>query len=467
MTAPAAGSWRPVALIVGALFFMEQLDTTILATALPVMAADLGTDPLRMNLALTAYLLTLTGFIPLSGALADRFGSRRIMTGAVLLFTGASLMCAWAPNLATLVVARALQGVGGAMMVPVGRLALLRAAPPSEFVRAMSWVLIPAMLGPMLGPPLGGLIVSWFSWHWIFYINVPLGLAGALFIRRHVAQHRTEQPRPLDLAGALLCGLALACFVLGLEGLSAGHGPRALAWSLLGAAVVAALIYAWHARRHPAPVLDFRLMRIPTFGIAVVGGTLFRTGFGALPFLLPMLLQLGFGYSPAQSGAMTFVAAVGGLVMKAISTRLLRRFGFRDTLVWNGALCGLFLVACAGLSPAWPVALTGLLLLVGGLARSLQFNAYGTMCYVDVPGPRMSAATSFHDTFQQLSLTLGISLGALAVSGSMWLQEREAPALSDFSLAFLLVGAIALAAVPVCHRLAPGAGTRFSGAAPR
>ena len=454
--------WRAVALIVGALFFMEQLDTTILATALPAMAADLGTEPLRMNLALTAYLLTLTGFIPLSGALADRFGMRQVMAGAVLLFSLSSLLCAWAPNLAVLVVARALQGVGGAMMVPVGRLALLRTAPPSEFVRAMSYVLIPGMVGPMLGPPLGGLIVTWLSWHWIFYVNVPIGLAGAWFILRHVPRHRAEAPRPLDLSGAAICGLALASFVLGLEQLATGHG---LGWLLLGAAVLAGAVYAWHARRHPSPVLDFRLMRIPTFGIAVVGGTLFRTGFGALPFLLPMLLQLGFGYSPAESGALTFIAAIGGVAMKAVSTPILRRHGFRDTLIWNGALCGLFLLACAGLRPGWPVPLMGALLLAGGLARSLQFNAYGTMCYVDVPTARMSAATSFHDTFQQLSLTLGISLGALAISGSMALRGHAAPALSDFSLAFLLVGAIALAAVPVCQRLVRGAGTRFSGAA--
>lgn len=457
----AAPGWRPLALLVGSVFFMEQLDSTILATALPQMALDFGVSPVKMNLALTAYLISLCTFIPLSGRLADRFGSRAVFRGAILLFTLGSLLCALAPTLELLILARLLQGIGGAAMMPVGRLLLLRAAPRHDMVRAMAWVLIPGMVGPMLGPLLGGLIVTYASWPWIFYVNLPIGAVGLLAASRHVQDHRAPEHVKLDLTGTVLCGLGLSALVVGLEGAASGAFAPLLIMAALLLVPVCVLLYLWHEKRHRWPVLELRLLRIPSFRVAILGGTLFRTGFGAMPFLLPTLLQVGLGQSPAKSGLMTFSAAAAGLVMKATSTRLLARFGFRNVVVWNGVLCAASLLACALFRPGWPDIALYAVLVLGGLARSLQFNAYGTLAYADVPPPQMSAATSFHDTFQQLSLAIGISVGALALGASVRWQGHEAPRLDDFTVAFAAVGLIALAAVPACLGLRPDAGSKL------
>ncbi|WP_424813183.1 MFS transporter [Roseococcus sp. YIM B11640] len=454
-------SWRPLALLVGAAFFMEQLDTTILATALPQMALEFDTSPVRMNLALTAYLVSLCTFIPLSGRLADRFGSRTVFRGAILIFTLGSLFCALAPNLELLILFRLLQGIGGAAMLPVGRLLLLRAAPRHEMVRAMAWVLIPGMIGPMLGPLLGGLIVTYASWRWIFYVNLPIGVIGLLLASRHAEQHVAPERVRLDLAGTALCGLGLSALVVGLEGAAAGEMPVLVTTATLAVVPVCVWLYLRHAGGHRWPVLELSLLRIPTFGVAILAGTLFRIGFGAMPFLLPALLQVGLGASPAKSGLMTFSAAAAGLAMKALSAKVLTRFGFKDVVVWNGTLCAISLAACALFRPGWPELLIYLVLITGGFARSLQFNVYGTLAYADVPPPKMSAATSFHDTFQQLSMAIGISVGALILSTSIRLHGHAEPTLGDFSTAFLAVGLISLAAVPFCLGLRPDAGAKL------
>jgi EmrB/QacA subfamily drug resistance transporter len=454
---------RVTALIVASALFMEQLDGTVLATALPTMARSFGVDPLHMSVALTSYLLSLAVFIPASGKVADRFGSRTVFRAAIALFTLGSILCAQAPTLSFLVAARILQGIGGAMMMPVGRLVLLRSVSKSELVSAMAWLMIPATIGPILGPPVGGFIVAYLNWHWIFYINVPIGVVGIVLVTLFIDEVREPVRIRFDLVGLLFSGVALSCLMSGFEMASRGVGPRLLTGGLATAGAVSAVLYVRHARRHPQPVLDFRLMRIPTFRLSVLSGTLSRIAVGALPFLLPMMLQLGFGMSAARSGLITFVSAVGSLVMRVTAPKLLRQLGFRNVLVWIGLIATVLLAACGAFRPNWPAfAIYGVLLL-NGFFQSLQFIAYNTIAYADVPRSQMSAATSFYTTFQQLSLSLGIAISAAALAASTGWRGHAGPRLVDFSTAFLVVGAIALLAPVLSLTLDPAAGVELSG----
>ncbi len=456
-------STRTMALIIATALFMEQLDSTVLATALPAMARSFGVDALHMNVALTAYLLALAVFIPASGKVADRFGSRRVFCGAIALFTVGSVLCGQAPTLEFLVAARVLQGIGGAMMVPVGRLVLLRSVAKSELVSAMAWLLVPATIGPLIGPPVGGLIVTLLDWRWIFYINVPVGILGMALAWRYVADVREAGPVRFDAPGLVLSGVSLACLMFGFELGSRGAIPLAVTAAVIGAGLLSGLGYVLHARHTTDPVLDFSLMRIPTFGLSVIGGALTRISAGAMPFLLPLMLQLGFGMSAAASGGITFISSVGSLLMRISSTTMLRRFGFRGTMIWNGAAATVLLYAIAAFRPSWPVIAIDAVLLVGGFFQSLQFIAYNTIAYADIPRERMSAAISFYTTFQQLMLTLGICVAAASLAASMALQGHATSGLSDFSWAFVVVGTISLAASPTCARLPRNAGRELSG----
>jgi EmrB/QacA subfamily drug resistance transporter len=458
-----AVSARTVSLIVASAMFMEQLDGTVLATALPTMAKSFNADPLHMNVALTSYLLTLAMFIPASGRLADRFGSRTVFRTAIALFTIGSIACAQAPSLAFLVAARMLQGAGGAMMSPVGRLVLLRAVSKSELVKAMAWLMIPATIGPIVGPPVGGFLVTYLSWHWIFYINVPIGCAGIALVTRYIEEMREPVRTRFDLLGLILSGTALASLMFGIEMASRGVGSVTATLGLVGTGVVSAALYVRHAGRHPHPMLDFRMMRIPTFRMSVVCGSLSRIAVGAMPFLLPMMLQLGFGLSAVHSGLITFVSSVGSLGMRLAAPGILRRLGFRNVLVWIGLVATLLLALTAAFRPSWPVAVIYFVLLLNGFFQSLQFMAYNTIAYADVPRPVMSTATSFYTTFQQMSLTLGIAVSAAVLAASIRVLGHPAPLLSDFSVAFLVVAAISLAAPAISLRLDKGAGAELSG----
>jgi EmrB/QacA subfamily drug resistance transporter len=443
--------------------FMEQLDGTVLATALPAMARSFNADPLHMNVALTSYLLTLAMFIPASGKLADRFGSRTVFRAAIALFTVGSVACAQAPSLAFLVAARMLQGVGGAMMSPVGRLVMLRAVSKSELIRAMAWLMIPATIGPILGPPVGGFIVTYLSWHWIFYINVPIGLTGIVLVTRYIEEMREPTRTKFDLLGLLLAGSALASFMFGIEIASRGVGSGSVALSLVGAGIVSAGLYALHARRHPQPMLDFRLMQIPTFRLSVICGSLSRIAVGAMPFLLPMMLQLGFGLSAAHSGLITFVSSLGSLGMRLAAPVFLRRLGFRNVLMWIGLIATLLLAASAGFRPGWPMVAIYVVLLLNGFFQSLQFMAYNTIAYADMPRPRMSAATSLYTTFQQMSLTLGIAASAAVLAASERMLGHAQLMLSDFSVAFLVVASVSMASPLISMRFDRSAGAELSG----
>jgi len=454
---------RTTALIVASAMFMEQLDGTVLATALPTMAHSFQVAPLRMNIALTAYLLTLAMFIPASGKLADRFGSRTVFRAAIGLFTTGSILCGLSQSLAFLVAARMLQGVGGALMSPVGRLVLIRACSKSELVTAMAWLMIPATIGPILGPPVGGFIVTYFSWRWIFFINVPIGVLGIVLVTLFISEMREPTKTHFDVLGLALSGTALACLMFGIEMASRGAGSAGVTGALVAGGIVAGALYWRHARRASHPILDFRLMRIPTFRFSVVSGSFSRIGAGATPFLLPMMLQLGFGYSAAQSGLITFTSSAGSLLMRLVAPRLLRQLGFRNVMIWIGLLATALLGACAALRPGWPVAAIYALLLSFGFFQSLMFMAYNTIAYADVPRPEMSAATSFYTTFQQMALSLGIAVSAAALAGSVVLTGHARPAPEDFSIAFLVVAAVSFMAPAISARLDHSAGAELSG----
>lgn len=458
-----APGFRTVALIIASAMFMEQLDGTILATALPAMADSFGVSPLHMSVALTSYMLSLAVFIPASGAIADRYGSRNVFRAAIALFTIGSILCGFASNLPLLVVSRLLQGIGGAMMVPVGRLVLLRSVPKSELVSAMSWLLVPALIGPVVGPPLGGFIVTWVSWRWVFYINVPIGVVGIWLATKFIPDVRLTERVPFDRIGFVLSGVSLSCLVFGLEMASRGSASLLGSTGLIIAGMLSGAGYLLYSRRITNPILDMSLMRFTTFRLSVIAGSLTRITAGAVPFLLPLMMQLGFGLSAAHSGVITFVSALGAMLMKATAAPVLRRWGFRATLVWNGVFSMVCVALCAAFRPDWPLWIIYAVLLFSGFFQSLQFSAYNTVAYADVPSERFSSATSFYTTFQQLMLSLGICVAAAALHVSVVWGGREHAALPDFSVAFLVVTFISLLAAPVCALLPRNAGAEMSG----
>ena len=462
---PSKPNYRTTALIIASALFMEQLDSTVLATALPTMARYFDVTPSHMSVALTSYLLSLAVLIPASGHIADRFGARTVFSSAIVVFTLSSVLCAQAHSLPMLVIARLLQGAGGAMMIPVGRLVLLRSVDRPDLVSAMSWFLTPAMVGPILGPPVGGLIVTYLDWRWIFYINVPIGVLGVVLTRLFIQNTRSKTRAPFDAWGFALSGLSLACLLFGFETTSRGVGETSLAFALIGAGLVSGAAYVLYAlrRRRVTPILDLGLMRIKTFRVSVIAGSLSRITQGAQPFLLPLMMQLAFGMSAAQSGLLTLATAFGSVMMKAAAPPILRRFGFRTTLIWNGIFSSLLYAVCALFRQSWPHWSLFLVLAICGFSMSLQFTAYNTVAYDDVPAERTASANSFYTTFQQLMLSFGICTGALALTVSKFLAGRPYASVSDFSAAFLIVTAISLLAAPVCLGYPRNAGAEMSG----
>ena len=454
---------RVTALIVACALFMQNLDSTVISTALPTIARAFGAEPVHMNVALTAYLLSLAVFIPASGWIADRFGAKHVFRLAIVVFTIGSVLCGQSDSLGQLVAARAFQGLGGAMMVPVGRLVLLRTVPKNELVAAMAWLSTPALLGPVLGPPIGGFIVEYFSWRAIFDVNIPMGILGVILVTLFVDDVREPSRNPFDWIGFVLSGLALSSLMFGFETLGRGIFPQWVSQVALAAGVVAGGLYWVHARRAVAPLIDFTLLKYRTFLVAICGGTLFRIGIGAIPFLLPMMLQLTFGKSAAESGLITFASSLGALAMKPAATGALRAIGFRDTLLANCAISATLLGMVAFFQPGWPVALIYVILLAGGFFRSLQFTAYNALAYADIPRERMSSATGFYATVQQVSMTLGVSIGAASLTVTMALSGAHEPRLADFATAFLVVAAMSMASLPVSLLLPRDAARELSG----
>lgn len=452
-----------IPLIIACALFMENLDSTVIATALPNIAHSFGTDPLHLSLAITSYLLSLAVFIPASGWIADRFGAKSVFRAAIIVFTIGSVLCGLSNSTAELVGARIVQGIGGAMMVPVGRLVLLRSVSKSELVRAMAYFTTPALLGPVLGPPLGGFIATYSSWRLIFFINVPIGIIGVILVTLFIDDVREEEKPPLDGWGLVMSGTALACLVFGFETVGRAIVPLPVTLGLLAFGAALIWLYVRHAHRVPAPIIDLKLLHVRTFRISLVGGTIFRIGIGAIPFLLPLMLQLGFGMTPFESGLLTFVSAAGALCMKMTATRIIRHFGFRPVLVWNAVISSAFLMSYSLFRADTPHLLILGLLLAGGYFRSLQFTSLNTLAFADIPPQKMSRASSFSSTAQQLSASLGVATGAVLLNLALLLRSGGELQAADFSWAFAAVGLLSLCSVLMFLRLAPDAGAEVSG----
>ena len=454
---------RAAPLIVAVSLFMENMDSTVIATSLPAIARDIGTNPLALKLAITSYLLSLAIFIPASGWTADRFGARNVFRLAIAVFVLGSIGCALSHSLEEFVFARIVQGIGGAMMTPVGRLIVVRSIDKEALLNAMSLLTVPALIGPICGPPLGGFITTYASWHWIFIINVPIGLLGIALATRFIPDIRTQYPYPFDLIGFILSALGIGGLAFGLSVMGLAFLPNGVVAALLGVGAVCSFAYVYYAQRAPAPILDLNLLKLPTFRASIYGGFLFRLGIGALPFLLPLLLQIGFNLSPFQSGLITFTGALGSMFMKAAAVTVLKRVGYRNVLLYNSFISAAFLAACATFLPGIPFAIMIAVLLIGGFFRSLQFTSINTLAYAEVEPPLMSRATSMVAAAQQVSISTGVAVGALVVEFTLRLKHGAAMTAADFPPAFLVVGALTATAAIIFVRLSPDAGAQLSG----
>ncbi|WP_414707890.1 DHA2 family efflux MFS transporter permease subunit [Pusillimonas sp.] len=429
--------------IVGCALFMQMLDSTVVATALPTMAQALDTTPVKMNVAITSYLLALAVFVPISGWAADRFGARKVFVAAIVLFTVSSAACALAQSLPQLVVARTVQGTAGAMMVPVGRVLLLRMTPKAQLLRAMTFLSMPALLGPIVGPPLGGFLVDYASWHWIFLINIPVGALGVALVLRYIAPDIPEDSARLDWLGFILSGVGLAALVSGFESISHDDVAGSHVLALLGTGLICGLLYIWHARRHDHPIVDLSLLKVRSFAIATLGGNLCRLTVGASPFLLAMMLQVGFGMSAFSAGMITFSSAAGALLMKLVATPVISRFGFKRVLVVNAVIAGVLVMVCGLFNAQTPIWIMIGVLVIGGLSRSLQFTAVNTLTYADLGSREMSRASSFSSMMQQLAISLGVGGAALVLNLSMNLRGADHLEPVDTFWGFMVLGLMA------------------------
>ena len=456
---------RAIPLILAIALFMEQMDSTVIATSLPAIALDIGTSPIALKLALTAYLVSLAIFIPVSGWMADRYGAKRIFTAAIGVFVLGSILCAVSGSLAAFVGSRFLQGMGGAMMTPVARLVLVRATPKSELVSAMAWLTIPALVGPLVGPPVGGFITTYFSWHWIFLINVPIGLAGMWLASRVLPDIREQGAYPLDRAGFVLSALAASGIVFGLSVVSLPALPPVVGIATLLAGILFGALYVRHARRAARPILDLRLFANPVFRAAIAGGSFFRIGAGAVPFLLPLFFQLGFGMTPFQSGMLTFASAGGAIALKFMASAALRLGGFRNVLI-VGALAGAgFIAVNSFFTPLTPGPVILAVLFASGFLRSLFFTSVNALVFADIEEKDAAQATALAAVSQQISIALGVAVAGVVLEAISTL-TGEPLGIPAFSIAFLIVaGLTALAAVPFVF-LDPDAGASVSGRAP-
>lgn len=452
---------RPLALLVAGTFFMEILDGTILSTAAPAIAGDLGVDPVAVNTAMTGYLIALAAGIPISGWLTERFGGRRILAVAIAVFTVASVGCAVSPSLPVLVMLRIVQGFGGALMVPVGRLVVLRETSKADMLDAIAYLTWPALLAPVIAPTLGGWIVTVASWHWIFLINVPLGVLAFVVALRVVPTTREQHPPPLDWLGFVLCGATLAAVMIFLELLQPAGG---LDWPavLVGAAASVGLIAVtwWWLQRTPHPIQRFDALRVSTFNVSNLGGGLYRMVISAVPFLVPLMLQVGFGFSPVLSGTLLLLLFLGNVAIKPATSPLIRRFGFRRVLIGSvGA--GAVIIGVLGLLQAGtPLVIMGAVLLLSGVFRSIGFSGYNSLQFADISGTSMAGANTLSATLQQLATGLGIAVGALLLRIG---EHLMAPG-SGSAYAWAFAGLALIMVVPFVQavRLDPRSGAELS-----
>ncbi|EPM5599907.1 MFS transporter [Citrobacter braakii] len=455
----------PAALLVAGAFFMEFIDGTVIATALPDMAKSFGVQAVDLNIGISAYLITLAVLIPASGWIADRFGARKVFTLALAIFTLASVLCGLSESLESFVAMRILQGVGGALMVPVGRLAVLRTTPKHQLITAIATLTWPALVAPIIGPPLGGFITSYANWRWIFFINVPLGVLAIALALRFIPDIHDDERRPFDIAGFIATSVAMVSLVYAMELLGTQQPQGWLTAGLLALGTVTFLFALHHFRHTTWPMIRLDAMSVPTFRVTLYGGSLFRASISAVPFLLPLMFQVGFGMNAFHAGSLVLAVFVGNLTIKPATTPLIRWLGFKKLLLINGALNVLALLACALITPQTPVWVILLVLYLGGVFRSIQFTGISTLAFADVPGPQMSYANTLFSTATQLAVGLGISLAAIGIrigdEVSEWLALGYIPGTS-FRLSFVAIAIICLVGMVDTLRLAHDAGSAVS-----
>ncbi|MCA1324041.1 MFS transporter [Herbaspirillum sp. alder98] len=458
--------------IVAATFFMEYLDTTIIATALPQMAQSFGVGPNELSLGMTAYMLTLAVFIPISGWVADRLGSRTVFGAAIVIFTFASILCGYSQTVFEFTAARVLQGLGGAMMVPVGRMIVVRSTSREHLMKAIATITWPAIVAPVVGPSVGGFITTYASWHWIFLMNVPFGIAAFIAVMALVNNEQGGARRPLDVLGFILSGAALTSLLYGTE-IASHTGSNVLEALGFIAGGIALGWLAWrHMRRTEHPLLDFSNLGTPTYSVTVITGSLTRIGIDAVPYLMPLMFQIGFGLSAFQSGLLLLATALGNLGMKAFTTRILRRFGFRRVAVTNAAIAGCAIIACGWLTPGTPLLLTLAVVFCYGLSRSMQFTTLATLAYADISEARKGSASTLWSVAQQMTIGMGIAFGALALRIAAYVRGEAVDGsahfvLGDFQWAFALAGLVTLISVQGYRGLARDAGNNIGGGARR
>ncbi|HWA18763.1 MAG TPA: MFS transporter [Devosia sp.] len=453
---------RLTPLILAVALFMENMDSTVIATSLAAIAHDIGSEPIALKLALTAYLVALAIFIPISSWMADRWGSRNVFRVAILVFIAGSVACAVSNSLLTFVLSRFLQGMGGAMMTPVARLVLVRVTPRNQLVDAMAWLSIPGLIGPILGPPVGGFLTTYLSWHWIFLINVPIGLAGIALVSRFLPEFHRNEPRRMDFIGFGLAGVAFAGWVFGISVLTLPALPASVGIAALIIGTVSAAVYPFHARRTEYPLLDLRLFRFPLFRSTVVSGAFFRLGTGAMPFLFPLMLQLAFGLNPFESGAITFASAIGAFAAKFVAEHVIQRWGFRTTLVTTTFVTMLGVVAMGLYTPGTNVILIMALLVVTGFFQSIFWTAQNAFTFADIDDKDSGQANVISQVGVQLTLAFGVAVGGGALEAAR-LVHGGPPLLLDFHLAFYVMAALALVSSLLFARLPKHAGANVSG----
>ncbi|RTL95786.1 MAG: MFS transporter [Hyphomicrobiales bacterium] len=463
-SADSALQARRVALIVAVAFFMQLLDSTIISTSLPQMGESFGVPAVAMSIGITAYMLTMAVFVPLSAWLADRFGARNIFLVAIALFTLASVACGFSQSLTEFVAARIVQGLGSALMTPVGRILVLRNAAKSELIAATALITWPALFAPVVGPVLGGFITTYLSWHWNFFINAPLGLAGLSLVARFVPGDRDSEAKPFDWPGFFLTSLGLAVMLYGLERLA--HTEDGLLPTI--GSIGIGIVIGWFAVRHLSqarhPLLDLSAFKILTFAISTLAaGTVFRVAINATPFLLPLLFQVGFGLRPVDAGLLVLAYFLGNLGIKTVTTPTLRRFGFRTVMVVNGAIASVAIMACGAISPQTPQVLVVALMLVAGLTRSMQFTALNTLAFADIGAPQRSSAATLSSMLQQISMLFGVAIAAAILNLSQLVRGEAAPDLVDFRITFVTIGLLGLAAAMRFLVLPANAGAEVSG----
>lgn len=453
---------RIVPLILAFAFFMEMMDSTVIATSLPAIAADIGVNPITLKLALTSYLVALGVFIPISGWMADKFGAKTIFRVALLVFVAGSVACSFSSSLTEFVLARFLQGIGGSMMTPVGRLVLVRSVPKSEFVSAMTWLTIPGLIGPMAGPPLGGFITTYFSWHWIFLINVPIGLLGVWLSSVYLPEIPPRETPRLDWRGFFLSGVAASGIVFGLSVVSLPALPPVVGFAATLVGVVTLVLYMRHARRVPNPILNPKLFRDPIFRLSIIGATIFRVANGAQPFLMPLMLQMGFGLNPFHSGLITFAGAFGAMSTKFLATRALAARGFRDTMIIASVAGAAMIGVAVFFTPSTPIWLIILSLYLAGFSRSFLFTSSNSLNFTSVSESDASQATSIGSVFQQIATALGVAVAGLILEAGGWF-SGETLSLFSFHLAFGMTALLSATSLIFFVRLPREAGADVSG----